>query len=120
MSDFTDLELAALNAIFAETPDFSRDLIRQLNEASVTDRENSGCGFFTSISVSSSSPRLESPRTLGNQTNADIEGLVHGMGFVLFMDEGHLKMLEGYTFGENTKPLNLEEVNFSICDPSID
>lgn len=120
MSNFTNLELGALNSIFAETPEFSSDLVQQFERASVTERENSGSGFFTTISVLSCSPRVNSSSVLGHRTIASIEGLAHGMGFVLFMDEGYLNMLEGYTFEESTTPLNLEEVGYTICSPPID
>ena len=51
MTTFTDLELAALQSIIAETPELAPDLERQLSLATVTKRENTGVGFFTTISV---------------------------------------------------------------------
>lgn len=37
------------------------------------------------------------------------------MGFILFMEDGYINLLEGYAFGaENTALLNLASVNFTI------
>lgn len=115
MSNFTNLELAVLRAIFIETPQYEDGLAVQLAKASVTDRENSGGGFFTTISVATAIPRVASPQVLGHKVYANVEGLAYGMGFVLFMEDGYLNLLEGYAFGpENTDSLNLETVSFSI------
>ena len=115
MSNFTKLELAALRSIFTETPQLADGLAAQLAAASVAGRENTGGGFFTTISVAAGVPRISSPRALGHDTSASIEGLVHGMGFILFMEDGYINLLEGYAFGaENTALLNLASVNFTI------
>jgi hypothetical protein len=51
MTVFTQLELAALHSIFSETPELTQQLERQLSVATVTERENTGVGFFTRIAV---------------------------------------------------------------------
>ena len=51
MSEFTKLEEAALRSIFSETPELAAIFERQLKNARVTKRENTGGGFFTTISV---------------------------------------------------------------------
>jgi len=115
MSTFTKLELAALHSIFAETPQYANGLAVQLAGASVTERENTGGGFFTTISVAADIPQIPSPRVLGHEIYAKVEGLTHGMGFILFMKDGNLNLLEGYAVGyENTAPLKLATVNFTI------
>ena len=115
MSAFTELERAALSSIFAEHLDLAPGLEDQLAGAIVTERENTGGGFFTTIRVSDDARPVNGPRVLGHATSANVEGLEHGLGFVLFMADGKLDLLEGFAWGpENTAQLNLADVCFNI------
>jgi hypothetical protein len=115
MSSFTELEEAALHAIFAETPALAPMLEQQLEKAAVANRENTGAGFFTTIVTSEGVPQVNTPRVLGNETYARIEGLTYGLGFVLFMENGRLHLLEGHELGgESTARLELEKLTFAI------
>jgi hypothetical protein len=91
MITFTELELAALHSIFSETPELASGLERQLEGATVTKRVNSGGGFFTTITVADDALPVSSPRVLGRQTQARVVGLEHGLGFVLFVENGNYK-----------------------------
>ena len=115
MTTFTKLELAALHSIFAETPELAPQLDRQLAVATVTERENSGGGFFTTMTVSEEACVADSPRVLGYETQAHVVGLEHGLGFVLFMKNGRMHMLEGFAWGpESTASLDLHRLQFEI------
>lgn len=115
MTAFTKLELAALRAIFLETPELALDLERQLEGAIVTQRENSGGGFFTTITVADDAPIVNFPPVLGYATQARIVGLEHGMGFILFFKSGRLHMLEGFAWGlESTVDLDFGALQFEI------
>jgi len=115
MTAFTELELAALQSIFSETPELASGLERQLAVATVAERENSGAGFFTTISVADDVARVSSPKVLGYETQARIAGLEHGLGFVLFMDDGRLHLLEGFAWGpESTAALDLIALKFEV------
>lgn len=119
MTHFTEMETTALQAIFAETPAVSTELQRQLGHATVTKRENTGGGFFTDIAVPEDAPRVECPKVLGYATHARVEGLEHGLGFVLFMEDGKLHLLEGHTWGpESTASLDLSSLSFEIFHES--
>ena len=115
MMAFTELEQAALHSIFSETPELAANLERQLNSATVTARENTGGGFFTTISVSDDAPPVNSPKVLCNETQARLNGIEHGLGFVLFMDGGKLHLLEGFAWGpESTASLILDDLTFEV------
>jgi len=103
------------------TPELTIGLKHQLDAATVTARENTGGGFYTDISVSTWSEKLETSRVLGHQTYAHVDGLKHGLSFVLFMKDGFLNLLEGYSVGgENTADLTLSSLNFRIDDTPVD
>jgi hypothetical protein len=120
MASFTDMETAALQAIFAETPALSLELQRQLNRAEVTSRENTGGGFFTEIAVPDDGPRVKCPKVLGYATHARVEGLEDGLGFILFMKNGKLRLLEGHAWGrESTASLDLNNLSFEIYHKPI-
>ncbi|WP_375403813.1 hypothetical protein [uncultured Sphingomonas sp.] len=115
MGDFTEMETWALQAIFDETPALSLKLRHQLCCATVTKRKNTGGGFFTSIVLPKDTPQVECPRVLGYATHARVEGLEHGLGFVLFMEDGRLHLLEGFAWGpESTVSLDLNSLSFEI------
>lgn len=120
MMAFTPLELAVLHSIFSETPEMAYALERQLAVATVKERENSGGGFFTTISVANDAPIASSPKVLGYETQARVAGLVNGLGFVLFMEDGRLHLLEGFAWGpESTAALDLTAVEFNVYKEPI-
>jgi hypothetical protein len=120
MMRFTKLELAVLRSIFSETPEVAAELERQLSSAAVKDRENSGAGFFTTIAVPDDATRVSTPRVLGHETHARIVGLELGLGFVLFMEDGKLDVLEGFNWGsECTRSFDLNNLNFEVFKAPI-
>jgi hypothetical protein len=73
----------------------------QLEVAKRRPRENTGVGFFIHFDVPQEAPRLPgNPSIKFGDVIAEMEGLQHGAGFVLFIDNGVLAMLEGYTYDE--------------------
>ena len=114
MDTFTQLEETVLASIFSETPNLASALKRQMAAATVTKRENSGAGFFTTIAVPITVVKVSSS-VLGRETNARVQGLEHGMGFVLFLRDGRLATLEGYTHeSTDTRLLDLEKLDFEV------
>lgn len=120
MTAFTQLELAALQSIFSETPELAPQLERQLSVASVTERENTGVGFFTTISVPPTTVAIDWSEPLSGETHARVPSLEHGLGFVLFFDDGRIETLEGFTYGsESTASLDLTSLTFEIVKVSV-
>ena len=87
---FTDLERAALHSLFAEEPELAPHLESQLSVATVTSRENTGVGFFTTISVPPTAVGIDRREPLSGKTHARIPGVESGLGFVLFLNEGRI------------------------------
>ena len=97
----TELERAVLDMLLAgETPALAT-LREQLDQAAVQSREFSGVGFFTHFAIPPSVLRLpvRDRVTLGD-VGAELNSLAHGAGFVLFVENGELSMLEAFTYDE--------------------
>ena len=97
----------------------SADALReQIATAQVTDFENTGAGFFSTVKVSAETPRLteQSPLDAATGSVADIP---HGMGFLVFLEDGHIALIEGYTYDGSTADLDFEMVAFEVKPWSI-
>ena|SRR5437764_588885 len=101
MTELTALESAVIDVLLPDDLPEAAILREQLRSARVSSREMTGVGFFTEFTLSGDAPVLPENRSLhlGNvaATCPDVE---HGMGFVLFVREGKITMLEGYTYDE--------------------
>ncbi len=112
---FSELELAALRAIFAETPALAGALETQLRSSVVIRRENSGAGFFTTIAVVDHAPLVIAPPVLGDATHARVDGLSQGLGLILHLKAGRMHELEGFCWGpDSTRDLDLTSSRFAI------
>lgn len=76
-------------------------LRHQLKVAEVLERDFSGAGFFTTLRVHASAPRLEGhPRLIIGDVQAELTGLIQPVGFLLFVNDGALDFLECFAGGE--------------------
>ena len=76
-------------------------LRQQAERADVSSREMTGVGFYTKFLVPSSSARpAGQPSFKLGDVNGSAANLKHGCGFLLYVDDGTLTMLEGYTYDE--------------------
>jgi hypothetical protein len=57
----------------------------------------SGVGFFAHLLVPSDAPATDPARIVGGGAEITLAGMEHGAGCVLFVEDGRLSMLEGYT-----------------------
>jgi hypothetical protein len=98
----TPLEKSVLDRMLDRQGEPFHTLRRQLSLATVSKRKFSGVGFFTEFALSKDAPVNEdlADMTVGD-VGAEIPGLEHGAGFVLFVRNGAIRMLEGYTYDEN-------------------
>lgn len=117
MTGFVPLELAVLRAIFDETPEFVEQLQRQLAKAIVLERENTGLGFLTTMSVSDDLDAIQGPLALGFAVYVKIGGLKQSLGVALLLKKGLLHQLDFYScVGESTNGLNISEVKFELTE----
>ena len=101
MEGLNALEQAVLDKFLAGDHPTLATLRAQAKNAHLLTRELSGVGFFCSFEVPPQAPRLEG---LGDfqldDVNAAVNGMAHGAGFVLFIRDGRLHMLEGFSYDE--------------------
>jgi hypothetical protein len=97
----TPLEKAVLDMML-EKPGEQIEIIRQqLAHAQVERREFTGAGFFTHFIVpSDAAVRRDLPDMEIGNVGTEFPGVQHGAGFVLFIRDGVITMLEGYTYDE--------------------
>jgi hypothetical protein len=101
----TALERAVLERILAGEDARCAALRRQLEACTVRERELTGVGSFTRLHVPPEVPRLVPPASFPiGDLEARIPGLARGAGFVLFVQDGALDLLEAYTYDEPWPP----------------
>jgi len=98
----TRLEAAVLEMILDKRGEPYQTIQQQLSYATVANRKLSGVGFFTHFTLP---PNVPVRRDLKDMTIGDVgakfPNLKHGAGFILFIREGSVQMLEGYTYDES-------------------
>jgi hypothetical protein len=90
-----------LTAICEEQPDIADQLRGLLATARMTERDNTGHGFYTSFDVDRGTPPIDWPLRLIDGPNAEVavgdQTLL--MGFILWLDGGYPDSLEGFQYG---------------------
>jgi hypothetical protein len=101
MNKLTELERAViLKLLNADEPAFGV-LRAQVETLNVSEREFTGVGFYTELNVPETVTRISANATFKiGDVDAEIKGLKHGAGFLLYVEVGALAMLEGYTYDE--------------------
>jgi hypothetical protein len=95
------LEIKVLEKMLsAEQSDRATEIGRQLKVCSVSRREYTGTGFFTYFDIPQNVDPIVPENFEFGSLNAHLEGLRNGAGFVLFVRNGRLSFLEGFTYTE--------------------
>lgn len=100
--NLTLLEKAVLEMMIEDSGEHFETIKQQLAAASIGRREFSGVGFFSHFIVQSSATiNRDLPDMELKNVGAEFPDLKHGAGFVLFIRDGVINMLEGFTYDEN-------------------
>ena len=92
-------------------------LRRQLEQAELKEREDTGVGFFVDIVVPESAPSLPGCASgLVSTLNADVLGTTYGVGFLIFVKHGRMTMLECYSHAGEILPASLREEDLRFED----
>ena len=95
--EINEFERAVIEHIIEkEAPKYKKHLPYLL----VDRRENTGSGIYVYFNYSDNPPLFSSEnRTIGQSVYAEIESLEGGAGFMLYIDNGQLTMLESFSHG---------------------
>lgn len=108
MSDLTQLEKAVMDKLLAGNQEVLVNLRKQLQTAKVAERVFTGVGFYTNFAIDEAlAIPLGSKRIAIGDVHADVPG-TNGIGFTLFIENGLLSQLEGYTFSGEW-PVNISD-----------
>lgn len=91
------MENEALHLILRNYP----TLLDQLKSATVAKREFTGVGFYTNFRIDDEIPRGASMQV--SNVGCRLNNSVH-VGLLLFVNEGKIDFLEGYTYGFEPYP----------------
>lgn len=112
MDSLTPFEHEAIATILGGDHPVLEVLRAQLVKCEVSKREFSGVGFFTSLAVPPDVPSAPVSKRLDlGDVHVSMDGVAHGVGLVLFVEEGRLAVLEGFTYDG---PWPGEIVNYTI------
>lgn len=120
MRSLWPIERKVLELTAAEYPASGEILHWQIEGAQVVSFENSGAGFFSNLVVSAEAPLLAETSPLTG-VHGDVVGIEHAMGFIVFLTEGRISMIEGYCNGDtSTQDIDFSGSTFELRPWSID
>jgi hypothetical protein len=102
MTDVSEFETQVMHKLLEYNDSVFNILREQFKVAKVIDRQLTGVGFFLEFYLPADAAII--PAGLSFEINdvvAEIDELKNGAGFVLYVKNGRLATLEGFTFDEN-------------------
>lgn len=99
MEGLSPLEKAVLERLLAGEHPVLAALRIQAERGKLASREHTGVGVFCNFAIPRDAPRITShKRIVFGDVHARIDGLEYGAGFLVFVIDGYLGLLEGYSF----------------------
>lgn len=99
--ELSQFEKEILDAILEGDHPVLEVLRQQVRTCRVRKREFTGAGFYTWLTVPPDAPQTSPSGTFTlSGAHAELAGLDHGAGFVLFVTNGILDNLEGFSYDE--------------------
>ncbi|MFZ0422558.1 MAG: hypothetical protein WAL80_06745 [Xanthobacteraceae bacterium] len=116
----TPLEAAVLQEICRQlSPQGRSALEAQIDCISVRYRKNTGAGFYTYFLMRGEPARQIYDDTKVCTVTAKINGLRDALGFILWLRDGYVDHLEGYTMAlEGTSGMDLAALDFELSSPA--
>lgn len=117
----TKLEKELMNALLEGNDRIRKTLRFQWENSSISSRELSGAGFFLHFNIPENIPKIKGKQNIEISRNkkglsiaANIPEVKHGTGFILFVRDGKIDWLEGFTYAdpwpENVSDFKLEYI----------
>ena len=114
-NEFLKIEKAVLAKLLEGPSPLLVELRRQFAACTIKDREFTGCGFFTNFSVPEGTCKKDGfDLVIGDVLGEDIPELQYGAGFLLFITDGILDCLEGFSYNEPW-PVQVDEFRLTYA-----
>ncbi len=97
---FYSFENDVMNCIIMENTVISNDLLKQYHTAKVINREFTKYGFYTKYEVNPDLKLKSIEKAVLGNVQAKVNNLKNGVGFALYITNGLIDTLEGYTYDE--------------------
>jgi len=110
------LERAVISTLLAGDGPTLVSLRAQFEVATVTSRELTGVGFFADFSVPADL-RLPFDTLVLDGVHASLNGVANAAGFILFVTDGLIATLEGFSYGDDW-PREVHSFTLSHSDPA--
>jgi|LSQX01.2.fsa_nt_gb hypothetical protein len=116
MKNFIAFEKSVMEKIFLFSENEYKDKIwRQYKNSVVKSRKFFVKGFYTDFSVTDNSLYLSNDVNIElGDIHAEINGLKYGAGFIVFVRNGVISLLEGYSYGDDVWPKKIEKYKFML------
>ena len=117
----SNFEMELINMLLAGEDDILSLLRKQFSRSTIQSRTNTGAGFYTTFTIPEDIPRVsdEFPavksRFCFGDVDASLPELKAGAGFLIWVIDGYLNQLEGYTYGEKW-PSELSNYSLAYSD----
>ena len=119
MTGLTSLTTQVLEMLLNGDDEVLALLREQAKHGNVTSNKETGVGFYTEFVVPSEVERVSGRPTFSfGDVNGTARNVKHGLGFVLFVKDGSLASLEGYTYDEPW-PNEIGELKLTYSDGPI-
>jgi hypothetical protein len=101
----SEIERKLLDALLEGDDPILDSLRAQLADSKIESRELPGSGFFLNFKIPDSAPKIKPDRIIIGDVYFDLEGVQHGGGAIIFIENGYLSMLEAYLNGDEKWPV---------------
>jgi len=112
------LEREALGLLLAGDHPMLAALRKQAEVCRVSERRFDGVGFFSTLALSPGTPAIAvgRRRVVLDGVGVSWAGLDHGASVIVFIDEGRLTLLEGFTYAD---PWPLDPANWRVFPQTV-
>lgn len=112
--EHAELEMKLMKMLLSGDDEVLNKLRKQYEVAKVVSRDFSDVGFYTSFSLENRSDLCIKDKTFHiGDVDGNIDGIEGAVGFVLYVKNGYITLLEGYTNVVNTWPKLYDRISLS-------
>jgi hypothetical protein len=118
--EHVEFEVKLMEMLLSGDDEILNKLMKQYEVAKIVSREFSDAGFYTSFLVENISDLCIMNKSFHiGDVDGNIDGIENAVGFVLYVKNGNITLLEGYTNVVDIWPKSYEKIVFSYDSGEI-